>query len=43
MYVGLLSKNEFVAKMAEEKNFTPLGKKIYDYEIIDCPGQTFEV
>lgn len=41
--LGFLDKKEFTERFLREKEFTPPGNKIYEYELIETPDQTYEV
>jgi len=38
-----LTKKEFKDKLEKELEFHPPGEKIYEYELLETPNQTYEV
>ena len=38
-----MDKKEFTERFLREHEFTPPGTKIYEYELIETPDQTYEV
>jgi hypothetical protein len=41
--IGFLTKEQFIEQASKEHEFKPLGDQIYNYEMLETPGLSYEV